>query len=125
MRANLALTFLHDPKVAYLDEPTIGLDVVAKSNVRQFIRAMNREKHVTVMLTTHDMADIEQICDRLIFIHQGAVLYDGSLSAFKGTYGSHYTIELESAKPLTVQLPGLRVVSQTQLHYVLESDKMR
>ena len=59
MRANLALTFLHDPQVVYLDEPTIGLDVVAKSNVRKFIRAMNREKQVTVMLTTHDMADIE------------------------------------------------------------------
>lgn len=123
MRANLALTFLHDPQVVYLDEPTIGLDVVAKSNVRKFIRAMNREKQVTVMLTTHDMADIEQICDRLIFIHQGEILYDGSLSVFKNTYGSHYTIELESVAPLSIQLPGLRIVSQTAFKYVLESDK--
>lgn len=123
MRANLALTFLHDPQVVYLDEPTIGLDVVAKSNVRKFIRAMNREKQVTVMLTTHDMADIEQICDRLIFIHQGEILYDGSLSVFKNTYGSHYTIELESVAPLSIQLPGLRIVSQSAFKYVLESDK--
>ena len=123
MRANLALTFLHDPQVVYLDEPTIGLDVVAKSNVRKFIRAMNQEKQVTVMLTTHDMADIELICDRLIFIHQGEILYDGSLPVFKNTYGSHYTIELESVAPLSIQLPGLHVVSQHANKYVLESDK--
>lgn len=123
MRANLALAFLHDPQVVYLDEPTIGLDVVAKSNVRKFIRAMNRERQVTVMLTTHDMADIEQICDRLIFIHQGEILYDGSLPVFKNTYGGHYTIEVESVSPLSIQLPGLRVVSQSALKYVLESDK--
>lgn len=125
MRANLALAFLHDPQVVYLDEPTIGLDVVAKSNVRKFIREMNQEKKVTIMLTTHDMADIEQICDRLIFIHQGQVLYDGSLTVFKNTYGNHYTIDVESVAPLNVQLPGLRLASQQELKYVLESDKNR
>ena len=123
MRANLALTFLHDPQVVYLDEPTIGLDVVAKSNVRKFIRAMNREKQVTVMLTTHDMADIEQICDRLIFLHQGEILYDGSLPAFQNAYGGHYTIALESAAPLSIRLPGLRIASQEGCKYVLESDR--
>ena len=123
MRANLALTFLHDPQVVYLDEPTIGLDVVAKSNVRKFIRAMNREKRVTVMLTTHDMADIEQICDRLIFLHQGEILYDGSLPAFQNAYGGHYTIALESAAPLSIRLPGLRIASQEGCKYVLESDR--
>jgi ABC-2 type transport system ATP-binding protein len=123
MRANLALTFLHDPQVVYLDEPTIGLDVVAKSRVRDFIREVNKQRQITVILTTHDMADIEKICDRLIFIHHGEVLYDGSLPAFKDTYGSDYTIEIESVKPLAVNLPGLCVTSRDGMKYILGSDK--
>lgn len=71
MRANLALALLHDPDILYLDEPTIGLDVIAKDQIRKFIRQINAEKNVTVMLTTHDMSDIEQICERLVLIDQG------------------------------------------------------
>ena len=92
-------------------------------DARKFIRAMNREKQVAVMLTTHDMADIEQICDRLIFLHQGEILYDGSLPAFQNAYGGHYTIALESAAPLSIRLPGLRIASQEGCKYVLESDR--
>jgi ABC-2 type transport system ATP-binding protein len=92
MRANLAISMLHDPEIVYLDEPTIGLDVLAKSRIRQFIREVNRQKQTTVILTTHDMDDIEQICDRLIMIDKGAIQYDGRLEQFKQAYGGEFLL---------------------------------
>lgn len=86
MRAELAVALLHDPKIVYLDEPTIGLDVIAKSRIRTFIREVNKEKKTTVLLTTHDMDDIEQICDRIVLIDKGTIIYDGALSDFKRNY---------------------------------------
>ena len=95
MRANLTVALLHDPDVLYLDEPTIGLDVVVKSNIRKFIKAINKEKGTTVILTTHDMNDIENICDRIILIDQGQILYDGRLADFKENYGKQYTMMVQ------------------------------
>ncbi len=92
MRANLALALLHDPDILYLDEPTIGLDVVAKDQVRKFIREVNRERQTTVILTTHDMMDIEQICDRLILIDGGKKLFDGTLDAFVAQNSNGYVV---------------------------------
>ena len=83
MRANIAIALLHDPEIVYLDEPTIGLDVLAKENIRKFIHEVNKEKKTTVILTTHDMDDIEQICNRLIMIDKGHIIYDGKISDFK------------------------------------------
>lgn len=87
MRADLAASLLHEPPILYLDEPTIGLDVVAKEHMRRFIQEINREKNVTVILTTHDMADIERLCQRMILIDHGKIVYDGSLAHIKETYG--------------------------------------
>lgn len=98
MRANISLALLHDPDIVYLDEPTIGLDVVAKDRIRHFIREINREKKTTVILTTHDMDDIEQICSRLIMIDMGQVIYDGSLNEFKDKYAGESTIIAEFAQ---------------------------
>ena len=78
-----------------LDEPTIGLDVVVKSKIRKFIKAINKEKGTTVILTTHDMNDIENICDRIILIDQGQILYDGRLADFKENYGKQYTMMVQ------------------------------
>lgn len=86
MRANIAVALLHDPEIVYLDEPTIGLDIVAKDRMRHFIREINREKKTTVILTTHDMDDIENICNKLIMIDKGRIIYDGMLSEFKQAY---------------------------------------
>jgi ABC-2 type transport system ATP-binding protein len=83
MRGDLAAALLHDPEVLYLDEPTIGLDVVAKHRVRSFLQALNRERQVTVLLTTHDMSDVERLCSRLLIIDHGQLLYDGSLAAMR------------------------------------------
>ncbi|HYE76621.1 MAG TPA: ATP-binding cassette domain-containing protein [bacterium] len=87
MRCDLAASLLHNPPVVFLDEPTIGLDVAVKSRIRQFIKDINRRHRTTVILTTHDLVDIEEVCDRLIIIDQGVILYDGQLSALKDRFG--------------------------------------
>ncbi len=80
MRGDIAAALLHDPEVLYLDEPTIGLDVVSKTRVRDFLRQVNAERATTVLLTTHDLQDIEQVCSRVMVIDQGRLVYDGALA---------------------------------------------
>lgn len=123
MRANLAAALLHNPSVVYLDEPTIGLDVIAKSRIRKFITEINRESGVTVMLTTHDMPDIEQICRRIIFIHKGEIFFDGSIDAFRSTYGSGYKIIVISPDEWQIDNSKLKLVSHEENRYVFTSDK--
>lgn len=93
MRCEIAATFLHNPKVVYLDEPTIGLDILVKENIRKFIKDINKEKHTTVILTTHDLKDIEEVCDRIILIDKGKIIYDGEKEKFKNKYGKHILAE--------------------------------
>ncbi len=83
MRCDLAAALLHNPPILFLDEPTIGLDVVAKDHIRQFLRAINERYKTTVLLTTHDLDDIEQLCRRIMIIDRGALLYDGPLAGLK------------------------------------------
>jgi ABC-2 type transport system ATP-binding protein len=83
MRCDLAAALLHNPPILFLDEPTIGLDVVAKDHIRQFLRAINQRYKTTVLLTTHDLDDIEELCRRIMIIDRGTVLYDGALSRLK------------------------------------------
>jgi len=87
MRADLAASLIHNPKILYLDEPTIGLDVVVKEKVRNAIKQINKKYNTTVILTTHDLEDIEELCDRIIIIDKGVKIYDGSLSEIKEKYG--------------------------------------
>ncbi len=84
MRAEIAAAILHDPPLLFLDEPTIGLDLVAKERTRRFLTRLNRERKVTILLTTHDIADIERLCDRLILINHGRILFDGSIDHLRG-----------------------------------------
>jgi len=93
MRGDLAAALLHDPEVVYLDEPTIGLDVVAKHRVRSFLRELNRDRGVTVLLTTHDMSDVERLCSRLVIIDHGRLLYDGGLDELRANVEDHSTLE--------------------------------
>ena len=110
MRGNIATALLHDPPIVYLDEPTIGLDVLAKSRIRSFIKEVNREKNTTLILTTHDMDDIEAICNRLIMIDNGRKLYDGSLAGFKEAYtgGSVLSVEFETEDAIILDDPRLK-----------------
>jgi len=87
MRGDLAAALLHDPSMLYLDEPTIGLDVVAKERIRAFLLDLNRREGVTVLLTTHDMADISRLCERMLLIDHGKLLYDGGVAALVERYG--------------------------------------
>ncbi len=96
MRADLCMAFLHNPDILYLDEPTIGLDVVAKENIREFIKGINRERGTTIMLTTHDMSDIEKLSSRVMVIDHGKIMYDGSLDKLKSRYGSEEMLTVET-----------------------------
>ncbi|MEE1736693.1 ATP-binding cassette domain-containing protein [Streptomyces sp. BE147] len=98
MRGDLAAAMLHEPTLLYLDEPTIGLDVVAKTRIRDFIGVLNRDEGTTVILTTHDLDDVERLCSRIILIDGGKVLYDGDVDALKSDYARH--------RQLVVQLDG-------------------
>ena len=87
MRCEIAASLIHNPSILFLDEPTIGLDAVSKEIVRDFIKKLNKEKKTTVILTTHDMSDIEALAKRIILIGKGKILYDGSLNSLKNKYG--------------------------------------
>jgi ABC-2 type transport system ATP-binding protein len=95
MRADLAAAFIHNPKVIYLDEPTIGLDVVVKDNVRKAIKKINEDFGTTIILTTHDLNDIEELCNRIIIIDSGKLIYDGGLQEIKELYGYMTNIEVQ------------------------------
>ena len=100
MRANLALCFLYQPEVVYLDEPTIGLDVLVKDRIRNFLRRVNKEQNTTILMTTHDTQDIELVTDRLMLIDQGKLLFDGSQSDFKDKYhGDAFLLDVEFESP--------------------------
>ena len=94
-RANLAAALLHDPEVLFLDEPTIGLDVVAKERIRQFILELNRERSTTVILTTHDLSDVERLCQRVMMIDTGRLLYDGRLDVLLQRFGGERELVVE------------------------------
>ena len=95
MRADIVAALLHSPKIVFFDEPTIGVDVVGKEKIRDFIRELNAEDKVTMIFTTHDMQDIEKTCDRLIIIDKGAKVYDGSLLGIRETYGTTRQLDVE------------------------------
>lgn len=94
MRGDIVAALLHAPKIVFFDEPTIGLDVVAKEKIRQFIRYMNETEHTTMIFTTHDMQDIEKVCNRLIIIDKGKMIYDGGVGEIKNKYASSKNIEM-------------------------------
>ncbi|KJS60584.1 ABC transporter ATP-binding protein [Streptomyces rubellomurinus] len=110
MRGDLAAALLHDPQVLYLDEPTISLDVVSKGRVREFLREVNREQGTTVLLTTHDLTDIEQLCGRVMVIDHGRVVHDGGLDGLHAAGRSERTlvVDLAEARP-PIEVPGARV----------------
>jgi ABC-2 type transport system ATP-binding protein len=94
MRCEIAASLLHKPSILFLDEPTIGLDAVSKEIVRDFIKKINKEENTTVILTTHDMNDIEALANRLILIGKGEILYDGSLKDLKKRYGNYKSVNV-------------------------------
>lgn len=107
MRCEIAASLLHSPEILFLDEPTIGLDAVSKQIVRDFIKKLNKEKNVTVILTTHDMSDIEALAKRIILIGKGRVLYDGTLKKLKNNYDNYKYITINTNDKLTIKNKGI------------------
>ncbi len=108
MRADIAAALIHSPRVLFLDEPTIGLDVMAKAQVRDFLTRVNRDHGVTILLTTHDMRDIEELCERVMVINHGKLMFDGDLESLIASAGLPTTMRLR----LSRMAPGL-VAGQT------------
>lgn len=127
MRGDLAAAMLYEPKILYLDEPTVGLDVVAKERMRQFVEQTNRETGTTIMLTTHDLADVERLCKRIIFIEKGVVLYDGSVTELTRRYAPYRMLDVTLAPeaigdraPLMVD--GAEIVEQEEARLLIQFD---
>lgn len=119
MRADLSAALLHDPALLFLDEPTIGLDVVAKERIREFILHINRTRGVTVILTTHDLSDVEKLCERVLIIDRGKLLYDGSLETLRLKFGGKrlLTVDLAESYP-QVDIAGAEVVARDSLKVI-------
>jgi len=100
MRGDFAAALLHSPKIVYLDEPTIGLDVVAKEAIRGFIARINADRGATIILTTHDLADVERLCRRIVLIDSGTIIYDGNVERIKGEYGRFRTLTVRFSAPV-------------------------
>jgi ABC-2 type transport system ATP-binding protein len=110
MRGDIAAALLHDPEILYLDEPTIGLDVVSKGRLREFLRRINVERDVTLLLTTHDLQDIEQLCSRVMVIDHGSLVYDGSLTGLHAHGSSTRTLIVDLVDEVPpIEVPGATV----------------
>lgn len=105
--SDILAAFLHDPKIVFLDEPTIGLDVSMKSKIRTLIQALNKEKNTTVILTTHDMGDVDALCRRIVIIDKGKMLYDNDIEHLKSFFGSYRTLKIRTDGELTSQAESI------------------
>ena len=113
MRADICAALLHDPKLLFLDEPTIGLDVVAKERIRQFILHINRERDTTVILTTHDLSDVEKLCERVMIIDHGKLLFDGTLEALRERFNGRRELAVDFAEAYeSIEVDGAQVVAR-------------
>ncbi|MEM7531622.1 MAG: ATP-binding cassette domain-containing protein [Chloroflexota bacterium] len=124
MRADLCAAMLHDPTILFLDEPTIGLDVVAKERIRQFIKHINEERQTTIVLTTHDLVDVERLCERVMIIDQGQLLYDGKMQALQDRFGGKRELVVDFAEAYTdVAVNGAEVTEQDGIRVTYQFDR--
>ncbi|WP_409341218.1 ATP-binding cassette domain-containing protein [Paenibacillus sp. MBLB4367] len=131
MKGDLAAAMLHSPSILFLDEPTIGLDVEAKHAIRSFIKEINKRRRTTVILTTHDLDDVEQLCKRLIVVNHGKIVEDGPLSDIVGKVAPYRLLELTLAEPAadlhhplaeTVKQDGMQITYRFNKHEITASD---
>lgn len=130
MRADIVAALLHSPQIVFFDEPTIGIDVVGKETIRNFIKELNAQDNMTMLFTTHDMQDIEKVCDRLIVIDQGEKIYDGSLPGIREAYGTtrQLDVEFETIEKITpikdVEIIDLEEMNGKKKRFVFEHKKV-
>jgi ABC-2 type transport system ATP-binding protein len=131
MRCDLAAALLHNPPILFLDEPTIGLDVVAKDHIRQFLRAINEQYRTTVLLTTHDLDDIEELCRRIMIIDRGSLLYDGPLALLKQKLLRTKQVKFvlrdkeQAASLLSLERDGLKIEPVDEMTFRIRYDRAR
>ena len=122
MRCEIAASLIHNPEILFLDEPTIGLDAVSKQVVREFIKKLNQEKHTTIILTSHDMADITTLAKRIILIGKGKVLYDGSLKKLQNKYETEKYVSIKTRDLLSIRNKGIKDIRKNKEGYDLVID---
>lgn len=131
--SDILAAFLHNPKIVFLDEPTIGLDVSMKAKIRILINALNKEKHTTVILTTHDMGDVDALCRRIVIIDKGKMLYDNDTQHLKGFFGSYRTLKIRidgdlkrRAEAVQKELPDFSVSADEEwISILVDEEKSR
>lgn len=111
MRCEIAAAFLHNPQIVFLDEPTIGLDIVAREKIRSFISYLNKEKGVTLLVTSHDMADIVNVCKDLIVIDNGNIVYQGAMDEVADIHGRRRFIDVALSQEITISDERIRMIS--------------
>lgn len=126
--SDILAAFLHDPKIVFLDEPTIGLDVSMKAKIRELIHALNKEKNTTVILTTHDMGDVDALCRRIVIIDKGKMLYDNDIEHLKGFFSSYRTLKIRvdgenSVESVRAELPEFMVSDHDEWVSVLVDEE--
>ena len=131
--SDILAAFLHNPKIVFLDEPTIGLDVSMKAKIRTLIHALNKEKKTTVILTTHDMGDVDALCKRIVIIDKGKMLYDNDIEHLKSFFGSYRTLKIrvsgdlkQRADAISKELPDFSVSSDDEwISVLVDEDKAK
>lgn len=124
MRCEIAAAFLHDPKIVFLDEPTIGLDSTSKIAVRNFIKKINKEKNTTIILTTHDTGDIEALTKRVILIGKGKLLLDGSLNSLTKKY-TKKILNVKYKGRIIELIPGMKILEKDKDQLKIEVDESK
>ncbi|MBQ8121929.1 MAG: ATP-binding cassette domain-containing protein [Ruminococcus sp.] len=131
--SDILAAFLHDPKIVFLDEPTIGLDVSMKAKIRTLVQALNQEKKTTVILTTHDMGDVDALCRRIVIIDKGKMLYDNDIDHLKSFFGSYRTLKIRvegdlkaQAQAIQKELPEFPVTADEEwISILVDEDKAK
>ncbi len=131
--SDILAAFLHNPKIVFLDEPTIGLDVSMKAKIRTLIHALNKEKHTTVILTTHDMGDVDALCQRIVIIDKGKMLYDNDIEHLKNFFGSYRTLKIRTdgdlkqlAEQIDKELPDFKVSADDEwISILIDEEKAK
>ena len=124
MRADICAALLHDPQILFLDEPTIGLDVVAKERIRQFIRHVNQDRGTTIILTTHDLSDVEKLCERVMIIDHGHLLYDGGLASLRDRFGGKRQLLVYFSETYEqVAIPGAEIIEREGQRVTYQFDR--
>lgn len=126
MRADIAMLLLHGPKLIFLDEPTLGLDVLAKQQMIGFLKKLNREQGTTVVVTSHDMDDLEEMAQRIVLLNKGQIAFDGSFDQLRNVLGGFYRIQLRTAEAVSAPgLPGMRLLKSELGIHEYEFDRQK